>query len=57
VGRYKLLRAPFGLSSISEHYNRRMYEAFQGLSDFRRIVDDVLIFDEDVVSQPVSTAM
>jgi hypothetical protein len=43
VGRYKFLRAPFGLSSISEHYDRRMYEAFQGLSDFHCIVDDVLM--------------
>ena len=51
LGRYKFLRAPFGLSSISEHYDRRMYEAFQGLSDFRRIVDDVLVFDEDPASQ------
>ena len=49
-GRYKFMRAPFGLSSISEHYDRRMYEAFQGLSDFRRIVDDILIFDEDPTS-------
>lgn len=47
LGRYKFLRAPFGLSSISEHYDRRMYEAFQGLTDFRCIVDDVLIYDED----------
>ena len=49
-GRYKFMRAPFGLSSISEHYDRRMYEAFQDLPDFRRIVDDVLIFDEDLDS-------
>jgi len=27
-GRYKFLRAPFGICSISEHYNRRMDEAF-----------------------------
>ena len=49
-GRYKFMRAPFGLSSISEHYDRRMYEAFQDLPDFRHIVDDVLIFDEDLDS-------
>ena len=46
-GRYKFLRAPYGLSSISEHYNRRMDEAFEGLSGYRRIVDDVVIFDCD----------
>ena len=46
-GRFKFLRAPFGICSISEHYNRRMDEAFQGLTNYRRIVDDVIIFDED----------
>ena len=46
-GRYKYLRAPYGLSSIAEHYNRRMAEAFEGLSAFRRVVDDVVIFDKD----------
>ena len=37
-GRYKFLRAPYGISSISEHYNRRMDEAFDGLTGFRRVV-------------------
>ena len=46
-GRYKFLRAPFVISSISDHYNRRMDEAFLGLENFRRVVDDVVIFDED----------
>lgn len=46
-GRFKFLRAPFGISSISEHYNRRMDEAFVGLAGYRRIVDDVVIFDSD----------
>jgi len=44
-GRYNYLCAPYGISSISEHYNRRMTEAFAGLSGFRRIVDDVVIYD------------
>ena len=44
-GRFKYLRAPYGISSISEHYNRQMDEAFTGLSGFRRIVDDVIIYD------------
>ena len=48
-GRFKYLRAPYGISSISEHYNRRMDEALKGLSGFRRIVDDVVIFDSDAV--------
>ncbi len=46
-GRFKYLRAPYGISSISEHYNRRMDEAFSGLSGYRRVVDDVVIFDSD----------
>ena len=46
-GRFKYLRAPYGISSISEHYNRRMAEAFTGLSGFRRIVDDIVIYDDD----------
>ena len=46
-GRFKYLCAPYGISSISEHYNRRMDEAFAGLPNFRKIVDDVVIFDQD----------
>ena len=46
-GRFKFLCAPFGISSISEHYNRRMDEAFAGLQGYRRVVDDVVIFDKD----------
>ena len=48
-GRFKYLRAPYGISSISEHYNRRMDEALNGLSGFRRIVDDIVIYDNDVI--------
>ena len=47
-GRYINLRAPYGISSISEHYNRRMDEAFSGLSNLRKIVDDVVVYDKDV---------
>ena len=47
-GRFKYLRAPYGVSSISEHYNRRMTEAFKGLSGFRRVVDDFVIYDGDL---------
>ena len=46
-GRFKYLRAPYGISSISEHYNRRMDEAFAGLTGYRRVVDDVVIYDSD----------
>ena len=38
-GRFQFLRALFGIFSITEHYNRRMDEAFEG---YRRIVDDTV---------------
>ena len=45
-GRYAFKRAPYGVASISEHYNRRMDEALQGMSENYRkvVVDDVVIF-------------
>ena len=43
-GRYAFLRAPYGVSSISDHYNRRMDEAFSGLTGYKKIVDDVVIY-------------
>ena len=49
-GRFKYKRAPYGLSLIAEHYNRRMAEAFDGLSGFRRVVDDIVIYDKDEAS-------
>ena len=47
-GRFKYLRAPYGISSISEHYNHRMTEAIKGLSRFRRVVDDFVIYDGNI---------
>ena len=46
-GRFKYLRAPYGICSISEHYDRRMTEAFVGLTGFRRVVDDIIIYDDN----------
>ena len=46
-GRFKYLRAPYGISSISEHYNRRMDDAFAGLTGYCRIVDDIVIYNSD----------
>ena len=46
-GRFAFKRAPYGITSISEHYNRRMEEALQGLpGPYRRVVDDVVIFSD-----------
>ena len=36
-----------GIAFMSEHYNRCMYEDFNGLSGFWYIVDDIVIYDCD----------
>ena len=41
------LRAPYSISSISEHYNQRMDEAFQGITNIRKIVDVIDFYDQD----------
>ena len=46
-GRFKYLRAPYGISSISEHYNRRMDDAFAGIQGIRKIVDNIAVFDKE----------
>jgi len=47
--RFKCLCAPYGICSISEHYDCRMAEAFAGLTGFRHVVDDIIIYDEDEI--------
>ena len=47
-GRFHYNRAPFGINSISEHYNRRMTEELHGLENTRKIVDDILIFSKSL---------
>ena len=46
-GQFKYLRAPYEISSISEHYNRQMDKAFAGIQAIRKIVNDVVAFEED----------
>ncbi len=43
-GRYKHLRATQGLCCSGDEYNRRQDEAFAGLNNFVRVVDDLLLF-------------
>ena len=43
-GRYVCNRAAFGISSISEWYNRRMNKDVNGLHGICKIVDDVLVY-------------
>ena len=45
-GPWMYLRAPYGVSPISEHYYRRMDTAFQGMSQFTKLVDDVVVYDK-----------
>ena len=47
-GRYRYERAPFGINSIPEHFNRRMADALEGLENYVRIVDDCLVYGETV---------
>ena len=46
-GRYKFLRAPMGLSISGDEYNRRGDEALQSIKNTVKIVDDILVFDDD----------
>ena len=43
-GRYRWLRMPFGLSSASEEYQRRMTEAIGDLDGVKVFVDDILVY-------------
>ena len=45
--RFMYLRAPYGISSISEHYDRRMDKALRDIQGIRKIVDDVIVYDQD----------
>ena len=46
-GRFKFLRAPMGLSISGDEYNRRGDEALKTILNTVKIVDDILVFDED----------
>ncbi len=43
-GRFKFLRAPMGLSSTQDEFCRRTDEALMDLSQFRKVVDDILVY-------------
>ena len=46
-GRFMYLRAPYGISSISEHYDRKMDEAPREIQGIQKIVDIVVVYDQD----------
>ena len=43
-GRYRWTRMPFGISPAPEEFQRRLFNAFQGLDGVMPIFDDTLIF-------------
>ena len=45
--RYMYFCAPYGISSLSEHYDRCMTKAFTRLTGFQCVVDDIIIYDSD----------
>ena len=49
-GQLKCLRAPYGISSISEHHDCCMTETFTGLTGFHHIVNDIVIYDSDALT-------
>ena len=50
LGRWQYVHAPFGLSNISEVYDREMTANLSGLSNITKVVDDNLIYSHDAAS-------
>lgn len=46
-GRYKFLRMPFGISSASEVFHKRLLEHLDGLDGVCQFIDDLLIYGKD----------
>ena len=49
-GRSQYERAPFGINSISEHYNR-MSEELHDLANTKKIVDDNIVYSSNSLAQ------
>ncbi|XP_065193134.1 uncharacterized protein LOC135824328 [Sycon ciliatum] len=47
-GRYRYLRNPQGLVSAGDEFNRRTDAAFAHISQFQKVVDDCLVYDNDL---------
>jgi transposase InsO family protein len=45
-GRFKYLRAPMGFVNSGDEYNSRGDAALAGLENYRKVVDDILVFSE-----------
>lgn len=46
-GRFCFMRAPMGLTSTGDEFSRRGDEALQGIDNTRKVVDDILIYDDN----------
>ena len=49
-GRYKYLRGPMGFAATGDAFCRRGDEALSGLQNCVKVVDDILLYDEDLMS-------
>ena len=47
MGRFCFRRVPFGISSASEHYQKRISAILQGLEGVVCLIDDILVFGRD----------
>ena len=47
-GRYRFLRPPFGISSASEVFQRKMNLSFEDIAGTEVIVDDILVWGETI---------
>ncbi|XP_063370221.1 uncharacterized protein LOC134658469 [Cydia amplana] len=45
-GRYKFLRMPFGISSASEIFHKRLFEQFDDIEGVILFIDDLLVYGE-----------
>ena len=45
LGRYHFNKLPFGISSASELFQRRMNAILEGLEGFTCLIDDVLVVE------------
>ena len=47
-GRYCFNKLPFGISSASEHFQKRMSQILAGLDGVLVLIDDILVFGKDM---------
>ena len=53
-GRIKYLQAPYGICSISGHYDCHMAQAFMGLTGFHRVVEDIITYNDKELEHAIN---